>query len=153
MVALTKIISGGQTGADQAGLRAARTLGIATGGFAPRGWETHDGPAPWLADYGLEEAVGGYPYRTALNVAHSSATVRFAVDFKSPGELCTMKAIKKYKKPHFDIDPFSTAKLDEFQKWLENVTVLNVAGNSERRVPGIGKTVETWLVRAIGGTR
>lgn len=60
---LTKIISGGQTGVDQAALRAARDLGITTSGTAPLGWITEDGPAPWLADFGLIEADWlGYLY-------------------------------------------------------------------------------------------
>jgi Circularly permutated YpsA SLOG family len=37
---LKKIISGGQTGADQAGLRTAKRLGIETGGWMPQGWRT-----------------------------------------------------------------------------------------------------------------
>jgi hypothetical protein len=37
---LAKVISGGQTGADQAGRRAARAAGIPTGGWAPLGWKT-----------------------------------------------------------------------------------------------------------------
>jgi hypothetical protein len=37
-VAIELVISGGQSGVDQAGLRAARTAGIMTGGTAPRGW-------------------------------------------------------------------------------------------------------------------
>jgi uncharacterized membrane protein YfcA len=36
-------------GADQAALRAARADGVLTGGFAPQGWLTEDGPTPWLA--------------------------------------------------------------------------------------------------------
>jgi hypothetical protein len=54
-----RVISGGQTGADQAGLRAARACGIPTGGWAPRGWLTEAGPAPWLADWGLAECPEG----------------------------------------------------------------------------------------------
>jgi hypothetical protein len=51
---LEKVVSGGQTGADQGGLRAARLAGIPTGGWAPKGWlvESSDGnrdvAAPWL---------------------------------------------------------------------------------------------------------
>ena len=52
---LEKVICGGQTGADQARLRAARAAGIPTGGFAPNGRLTEDGPAPGLAEYGLTE--------------------------------------------------------------------------------------------------
>src|SRR5262249_12492939 len=42
---LDKVISGGQTGADQGALRAARATGIPTGGWAPRRWlvESDDG--------------------------------------------------------------------------------------------------------------
>lgn len=51
---IDNVISGGQTGVDQAALRAARASGIVTGGFAPKGWATEDGPAPWLgSEYGL----------------------------------------------------------------------------------------------------
>ena len=41
-----KIISGGQTGADQAGWRAAKAYGIKTGGWMPKGFMTEIGPAP-----------------------------------------------------------------------------------------------------------
>jgi hypothetical protein len=34
---LERVISGGQTGADQAGLAAAKRLGVPTGGFMPKG--------------------------------------------------------------------------------------------------------------------
>ena len=62
---ITKVISGGQTGADRAGLFAARKFAIETGGYAPRGWLTESGTAPWLADYGLTECQypqGDKPY-------------------------------------------------------------------------------------------
>ena len=62
---LSKVVSGGQTGADQAGLRAAAKAGIDTGGWACKGWLTEKGPASWLADYGLAECpVPDYPART-----------------------------------------------------------------------------------------
>ena len=70
---LTKIISGGQTGVDAAALRAAKAVGIPTGGTAPKGWLTEDGPAPWLAEYGLVESDSPfYPPRTPT----ASATPR-----------------------------------------------------------------------------
>jgi hypothetical protein len=56
---IERVISGGQTGADQGGLRAAQACGIPTGGWAPRGWLTEAGPAPWLADWGLVECQEG----------------------------------------------------------------------------------------------
>ena len=60
-----RVVSGGQTGADQAGPRVARVCGVRTGGWGPRGWLTEDGPTPWLADYGLISREGpNCPART-----------------------------------------------------------------------------------------
>src|SRR5215471_5688537 len=67
---IERTISGGQTGADQGGLRAAKTLGIPTGGWAPRGRMTEDGSAEeLLRSFGLREfSQPGYPPRTRANV-------------------------------------------------------------------------------------
>jgi hypothetical protein len=46
---IAKVQSGGQTGTDVAGVRAARRLGIPTGGVMPKGWKTLDGPRPEYA--------------------------------------------------------------------------------------------------------
>ena len=76
---LHKVISGGQTGSDQAGLIAAARFGIATGGWMPRGFETADGPNPRLAErFGLREHTGGYVERTSTNVRDSDGTIRIA---------------------------------------------------------------------------
>jgi hypothetical protein len=40
---VVRIISGGQTGADRAGLEAGRLLGVATGGTAPNNFLTEQG--------------------------------------------------------------------------------------------------------------
>ena len=160
---LTTIISGGQTGADQGGLRAGYALGLRTGGWAPAGYPTLDGPAPWLASYGLiQTPLADYPTRTLWNVRDSDATVRFAVNFNSPGERCTLNAIKRLDRPHFAVvlvrngracvvDALLTA-VRAFQKFMEthSVRVLNVAGNSERTAPGIGEATMDFLVRASG---
>src|SRR5262245_63695480 len=78
MIPLSKVISGGQTGVDRAARRAARAAGIPTGGWAPRGWQTEDGPAPWLGsdDWGLKEwSAPGYAARTRRNVEDADATL------------------------------------------------------------------------------
>lgn len=57
---LDRVISGGQSGVDQAALRAARAAGIPTGGSMPRGFLTEDGPRPDFAElYGLVELDSG----------------------------------------------------------------------------------------------
>lgn len=166
---IERIISGGQNGVDQAALRAARAVGIATGGWAPRGWMTLDGSAPWLADYGLREHVApGYPPRTEANVRDSDAALRMAVDFESPGERCTLRMIDRHKKPCADVllvvdrthggyrvvsivvdgvqlPFFDVRGYKALVTWVRRYRVINVAGNSERTASGIGATAESLL--------
>ena len=55
-IMLDKIISGGQSGADQAGWRAAKAFGVLSGGWMPRGFLTEEGPHPEFAEqYGAAE--------------------------------------------------------------------------------------------------
>jgi Circularly permutated YpsA SLOG family len=56
---IEKVVTSSQGRADQAGLHAARAAGIAIGGFAPKGWATEAGAAPWLAEFGLVECEMG----------------------------------------------------------------------------------------------
>lgn len=83
---LQKIISGGQTGADQAALEAAELLGIPTGGFAPPNYMTSDGPNWALRDrFHLEEMrpprntpdTVAYVQRSKKNVDEADATLAF----------------------------------------------------------------------------
>lgn len=133
-----KIISGGQYGADQAGLKVAMDLGLKTGGMCPLGWKTKFGPRPQLAKLGLVEhpTSDNYAIRTAWNVKNADATVRFAFDFDSAGENCTYKAIQKYHKPYFDVNLYDVIDgnnlyVIDIAKFFEqhHVGVLNVAGN------------------------
>ena len=97
---IERFISGGQTGADQAGLAAARRLAIPTGGFMPKGWLTEDGPRPDLAvTYGLEEAgTASYPDRTERNVLASDGTVVFG-DARSRGSMLTVRLCQRHEEP------------------------------------------------------
>jgi hypothetical protein len=74
---LEKIVSGGQTGADQAEWRAAETYGLATGGWMPRGFLTEDCPRPdFAALYDAREMpTAEYPPRTKQNAQDSDATL------------------------------------------------------------------------------
>lgn len=58
---LTKIISGGQNGADRAALEAAYDAGIETGGWATKGYWTHTGQDPLLGTkFKLKELEGNH---------------------------------------------------------------------------------------------
>ncbi|MFT5725919.1 MAG: putative Rossmann-fold nucleotide-binding protein [Desulforhopalus sp.] len=73
-MAIAKIISGGQTGADQAGLDVAIKHNIPHGGAIPKGRLTEDGVLP--EKYQLEEmTTKSYPKRTEKSVLDSDGTV------------------------------------------------------------------------------
>ena len=73
---MEKVISGGQTGADQGGLYGALDADLPTGGWIPKGYPTERGPAPDLIRFGLVETVSpDYPERTERNVTDSDGNV------------------------------------------------------------------------------
>lgn len=139
-IGIQKIISGGQDGADIAGLTAAFDLGIKTGGHCPRFFRTASGSNFELRDkFNLEETqASNYQRRTELNVKNSDATIRFASDFGSAGELLTLKCINKYNKPYFDVvipqQSSNEETVNNIVNWIlaNKITVLNVAGNRDK---------------------
>ena len=148
---LVKVVSGGQTGADQAGLKAAQALGLATGGWVPKGCRTLDGPSPWLVSlYDCREHTSDkYPPRTYANVRDSDATLRFAKNWHSPGERCTLKAIQMYHKPYLDIPLCGPPNIKMVWSWLNRLHIhtLNIAGNSTRTCPGIEEFTFAFLTK------
>jgi len=150
-----KIISGGQTGADIGGLMAARESGIPTGGTAPSGWLTENGPKKkMLESFGLVEcAESGYPARTRLNVLESDGTL-IVGNHESGGSALTIEYAKEARKAIFLIavsDEVAESETARFRNWLdtENVRVLNVAGNRESVSPGIAEFTRRFLSTAL----
>lgn len=145
------IVSGGNTGTEQAGLRAAKGLGLKTGGFAAQGWITEKGAAPWLGTmFGLTECEGDYAERTELNVTIADGTVIFGVP--SPGSDLTHACCLEQVKPHIWLREYQQVNAQpRFRMWLErnHITRLNVAGNRESKSPGIGYAVERFLMEVL----
>lgn len=89
---LSRVISGGQTGADRAALEAATDLRIPTGGWAPPRFMTSAGPDSSLKLFGLREvpvtrswSIGvAYVKRSKMNVDDSDGTIVFRY-YSSPG--------------------------------------------------------------------
>jgi hypothetical protein len=144
-----KIISGGQTGADQAGLYAGELLKIKTGGTAPYNFMTDEGiQIQLLTKFGLIPGPFDtkiYPKRTELNVKNSDGTILFG-RLDRPGTKLTIKYCKKYQKLYFE-NPTSL----ELKFWIQlhNIHILNVAGNRERTNPGIFMRVVDIIVEAF----
>jgi hypothetical protein len=144
-----KIISGGQTGADQAGLESAKMFGIPTGGFAPYRFMTTAGEAPFLGEkYGLIETTFGYKDRTKLNIEESDCTIIIVSDMYSPGTRLATKHLKELKKPYvlvcynpkcdlleWTMQPDLKKAIDMLDSFGYNKPILNVAGNSEKTCP------------------
>jgi hypothetical protein len=150
------ILSGGQTGVDQAALRAARAVGFETGGWAPLGWETEAGPAPWLADYGLVECPEpGYPARRRRVVLEADTMILIG-DRKSPGSIGLLKEWSKLRlnaayvwvKPGVSTPHEMIGFLRMSRRDGKPVETVMVAGNRGSKFPGIGERSERCL-RAV----
>ena len=145
---LITVISGGQTGADIAGLKAAKDAGFRTGGYINKGFKTLDGDKPeYGRAYGLIEMTSlNYPVRTKANVINSDATVIFATKLQSRGVALTIKLANEARKPVFIAD-ISNMNTDDMIQWIKrhNVRTLNVAGNSENKSPGIEMTTYLFM--------
>ena len=134
---LTKVISGGQCGADRGGIAAASVFGISTGGFAPKGWRTSHGPDPSLEKLGLRETFSnGYQDRTRMNVEAADGTLAIATNFNSPGEILTSKCCVQLKKPLLQLSPSvatTPAGVAQIVRFIisNNIRILNVAGNRD----------------------
>jgi len=146
---VTKVISGGQTGADQAGLTAAVVLGLETGGWVPVGFRTENGPFRGLASLGLQEHGRGYRPRTVRNVREADGTVWFG-RITSPGAKLTMGEAHRQDTPLFVVHTPSTP-VQSFQTWLRewDIHTLNVAGNRESTNAGIHQWAHDFLVATL----
>jgi len=162
-----KIISGGQTGADRAGLDFAIHAGVEHGGYVPKGRKAEDGR---IDDrYNLVElSTSSYPARTRRNIEESVGTVIFSLNRRlSGGTKLTLELANKLGKPVLHI--YDTRKeriLNPDSPCLEiqalrdfvcskKIEILNVAGPRESKEPGIYdwtlKMLRLFLNRTASG--
>lgn len=154
---IKKIISGGQTGVDRGALDAAIALGLAHGGFCPRGRRAEDGRIP--DRYKLTETLSeGYLARTERNILESDATIIITPIIMTPGSRQTMNLCSLHKKQiarfAFRRDGLLTATTSgrKLKYLLETFDVINVAGSRESKAPGIQAATQGMLERAIRDT-
>ncbi len=133
-----RIVSGGQTGVDRGALEAALALGIAHGGWCPRGRLAEDGSIP--SRYELDELDSSdYAARTEQNVIDSDATLIIYERRMSGGTLLTFNLAKKWQRPHLTVRIDQAWDVERVQDWLAEYQpqTLNVAGPRESTCPGI----------------
>ena len=149
---IQKIVSGGQTGVDRAGLDVAIQLGISHGGWCPRGRRAEDGRIPERYELAETDATD-YSVRTEKNVADSDGTLIFFWQRLSGGTKLTTKLAKKYGRPLLEIDLSETphepagSVCQRFKDWIaENqIQILNIAGPRESSAPEAVTRTETVL--------
>jgi hypothetical protein len=138
---LTKIISGGQTGADRAALDVAITFNITHGGWIPKGRIAEDGPLP--EKYQLQEMpTSSYPKRTEQNIIDSNGTLIFSRGKPTGGTEYTRKMVLKHKKQLVHIDLKLKTSYDAAYEILSSIEfyhikILNVAGPRASKDPAI----------------
>jgi len=141
---IKKIISGGQTGADQAALDVAIKLGIPHGGWIPKGRKTENEILP--GKYQLQEmSTSSYSKRTEQNVLDSDGTLILSNRKLTGGSALTKKMAKKHDRPwvHVDMNKLSIVDAANIVKsWIDrnNIKILNVAGPRASKSQGIYQT-------------
>ena len=148
---IKKIVSGGQTGADRAGLDWAISHDIPHGGWCPKGRRSEDGLIPPL--YRLEETPNSnYLQRTEWNVRDSDGTAIFTMSSKlGGGSLKTAAFARKHKKPFIHLHPNRPSVSGELLRFVteQRICVLNVAGTRSSKQPEVAEVVRKSLEEAF----
>ena len=154
---ILKIISGGQTGADQAALDAAIITGTPYGGWVPEGRMTERGPLS--KKYEMEEMIGcGYSERTEKNVLESDGTVIISHGKLTGGSAYTMTVAQNNKKPclHIDLNAQGmSSSVECILSWLRKhmIQILNVAGPRASKDEKIYRSVFNLMEEVINMDR
>jgi hypothetical protein len=148
------IMSGGQTGADRAGLDFAIENNIPHEGFCPRGRKAEDGPLD--LKYNLSETdSAGYSRRTYFNVFYADATLIFINGDLTKGSAYTEVVCKTQNKKYKIINFMDLNSDFNLKDWIEQhkIKSLNIAGSRESINPGIYQLTKTYLTNNIIGEK
>jgi hypothetical protein len=150
---IDKIISGGQTGADRAGLDWAIKHGIPHGGYCPKGRVAEDGV---IHDhYRLtENSSKSYLARTKRNVCESDGTIIFTLTPRlGGGSKATEEFAATHSKPclHVWASAPREATVAAVRSFIaeHRIEVLNVAGSRASNEPAVGQFVREVLIQAL----
>jgi hypothetical protein len=149
---IEKLVSGGQTGADRAGLDVAIRWNFPYGGWCPKGRRAEDGAIG--GQYLLTETPSSnYLQRTEWNVRDTDGTVVFTLaKVLSGGSARTIKFARMHKKPtlHISFGKFYEPAA-ELQRFVveHKIKVLNIAGSRESKEPGLWQKTYECIERAF----
>lgn len=141
-----RIVSGGQTGVDQAALDVAIELGIAHGGWCPLGRLCESGKI--AAKYQVQEMNStDYAARTLQNVKDSDGTLILYLQKLSGGTALTGRYAREQGKPLHRVRMDLVINYDQIVDWLmkNSIRVLNVAGPRASSQPEIHSITQKML--------
>jgi len=154
---IARIVSGGQTGADQGAIEAALYTGLEYGGWIPKGRKAEKGSKiPARYDRLREMPTPDYLARNRANVADSDATLVMTYGPATGGSKRTVEFAKEYGKPvlSVDLDRPREEVVPAIVEWLKSDCpdrcVLNCAGSRESKAPGIQDAVTRTMIEVIG---
>jgi hypothetical protein len=149
------IVSGGQTGVDRAALDAARTNGLPVTGWIPAGRKAEDGLIPRRYRGLRETRSGASSMRTERNVRDANAVLIVVKGGTSGGTRLALETAQKLARPILELD-LNASTEDQAAKalsaWLGELPRpirLNIAGPRESESPGIHRTCQRLLERAL----
>lgn len=143
---IEKIVSGGQTGVDQAALAMASEAGLTIGGWCPKGGLDANGVCVLNTYPTLKQASTPDPNeRTMLNIDDSDGTLIIVPRYPLPesivdGTRLTIDYAVQQKKPYLIISLSDKTKaVETILYWIDqnNIRVLNIGGPRESSSPGI----------------
>jgi hypothetical protein len=151
---IEKLITGGQSGAEQEAWASARRAGVATGGYMPRGFATEDGPNPRLgALYGAIEFPLDDATRSRANLRRADALLWLGDPLTDEGR-AAIEACRAVGKPFLAAEPGLTP-VSDVVSWLIvfEVKTLVIAASPASRAPDLGPRVGQFLDRVLAGVR
>ncbi|MCP3873235.1 MAG: hypothetical protein GY699_08800 [Desulfobacteraceae bacterium] len=149
---IKKIISGGQTGADIAGIDAAISCNIPYGGWLPKGRKAENGIVPEKYTDFQVMTRGGYPKRTEQNIIDSDGTIIFTYGKLAGGSSLTKKFAVKNNRPwlHIDLDAEENP-VTKIKNWIVDwdIKIVNIAGKSASKAPTIYNQVKAIIEQVL----
>jgi hypothetical protein len=149
-----KIISGGQTGVDRAALDVALELGLACGGYCPKGRLAEDGPIP--DKYPLRELPSAdFAHRTEWNVRDSDGTLVLTLGEATGGTALTIEHARKLRRPCLVVNLGLPVSADTVNTWLatNHIQTLNIAGPRASEYPQVYDLAMAILRNLLRGLR
>lgn len=145
-----KIVSGGQTGVDRAGLDAGIEVGLPVGGYVPKGRLAEDGQVP--DKYPMTETGSkDYKVRTKRNVLESDGTLIINIGPMVSGTALTARIALEHNKPLMIVQLDQTYQTSAVINWLDEnlIQILNIAGPRESKIPGIHEQAKRFLIKVL----